>query len=188
MYVRSEEIDRLALRQGDLLTEVQILGALGLNSIQLIVSSVGANAVGWSVPVAPKLAPAMVLSHCCEIDPCNDVKVTSVILAPLRDVHKATSPDKVRKLIESNLLSEADDTKATFLKYFYVAPSLELGFNEGAVVDFSKCFSVRNKTYRHLLEKKVLQLTDPVRESMSLKLALYFHRAQAANTATVENR
>ena len=126
----------------------------------------------------------MVLTHCCELDRENENKVTSIILAPLRDVHDATRKEKVEELIQSNDLTQPGVT-ASYLKYFYVQGHDNLEAKSGAVVDFSKCFSVRNKGYDYLLDRKLLQLTDNARGSMSLKLALYFHRRGTSLPAPV---
>lgn len=97
-------------------------------------------------------------------------------MAPLRDIHKATDPERVHELISSNLIDQYN-SKSSFLKYFYVQPNAKLEYNNGAVVDFSKIFSVRNKSYNFLLERKVTQLSEETIISMALKLSLYFYRA-----------
>ena len=100
--------------------------------------------------------------------------MTSIVLAPIRDVNSATSPDKVEELIETNFIS--DTTEQTYLKYFYIEPHDELAFPKGGVVDFSKCFSIRKQSYGDLLKSKTIQLELPVVSHLSRKLALYFHR------------
>jgi hypothetical protein len=180
VYLADEMLERGVLRQGDILANVQILGAIALKSVRLISSPASGNkATAWQVDAPPQYGYAMVLSHSCEIAPENKVKVTSVILAPLRDLNKATDPARRYELIASNLI-DRENPQASYLKYFYVEPSAAIPFSDGAVVDFSKCFSVRNKSYGELAERKVLQLQPDVISSMALKLALYFHRRQAA--------
>jgi len=129
----------------------------------------------------PIMGDAMVLSHSCEIDPQNKIKLTSIILAPLRDINTATAPDKIQDLIESN---EIDRTKpqASYLKYFYVPPNENLKFKGGAIVDCSKCFSLRRQSYKSLLSSKIVQLSGEATYSMALKLALYFHRNGTARS------
>jgi hypothetical protein len=117
-----------------------------------------------------------VLSHSCEVDRANGVKVTSIIVAPLRDLHTATVPAKIEELKASNVISEG--TEASYLKYFYLLPNGKLQHKTGAVVDFSKCFSIRKNAYDYLVSRKVLQLADDARDAFALKLALYFHRSQ----------
>jgi hypothetical protein len=177
MYVDESAVERDTLLQGDILRDVQHLAALNLNGIHFAIPSTGGDKPsGWSVSAPPILGSVMVLSHSCELDRRNTVKVTSIILAPLRDVHKATTPDKIELLVRSNLI-DRDNPEASFFKYFYLEPAEAIAFDGGALVDFSKPFSVRNQSYDYLLERKVLQLRDEVRDSMSLKLGLYYHRS-----------
>jgi hypothetical protein len=124
----------------------------------------------------------MVLSHSCEIARDNAIKVTSIILAPVRDVSGATPREKLRELIESNFIDRAQP-ESRYLKYYYLEPHHKLPFQDGAIVDFSKCFSVRKNSYDFLLARKAVQLLDEARDSMALKLSLYFHRQQAPNAA-----
>ncbi|MCB0404715.1 MAG: hypothetical protein KDD51_07995 [Bdellovibrionales bacterium] len=121
------------------------------------------------------LIPMMVLSHSCEIDKENDIKLTSIILAPLRDINKITHPDMLEQLKQSNLISE--ETERTFLKYFYLEANEQMpDFTGGAVVDFSKCFSMRKTAYDYLRDRKILQLQPAIANQMALKLSLYFYR------------
>jgi hypothetical protein len=176
MYLHDEQIEHGTLRQGDIISQLHLLGAININNIYYSSPAVNPEEyLSWSVPTTPKIGDAMVLSHSCEVAVENKIKVTSIILAPLRDIHKATAPEQVQELIDSNLI---DKTKpqASFLKYFYVEPNPKLKYDSGAVVDFSKLFSVRNQAYNTLLEKKIVQLSNDAIESMALKLALYFHR------------
>jgi len=143
MYVKSEEIEKHALRQGDVISHVHILGAINLTGIHYT-KNFEDQLTGWSVPAMPMFADAMVISHSCEIAPENDVKITSIILAPLRDINSATPKEKVNELISSNVLREG--TQASYLKYFYLEPNDRLEFKNGAIVDFSKCFSIRKNS------------------------------------------
>lgn len=164
------------LRQGDVIRDIDLLGAIHLGSITHNVTSVGGEPKSFTVEKKPQKGFAMVLSHCCEIDPANDVKLTSVILAPIRDVSTATASDKLDALIGSNDI-EASGTESSFLKYFYVVPHDELPMTNGGVVDFSKCFSLRKKSYKTLVDQKILQLRVEDRRAMALKLGLFFSRA-----------
>jgi len=176
VYSPNEAIESTTLLQGDVVSKVQILGALKLRGIYHHRSAVaGGEATAWTVAAPPRIADAMVLSHSCEISRDNAVKVTSLILAPLRDVNRATSPDKVQELIQSNLIDQAG-ARASYLKYFYLPPNPSLEHSDGAVVDFSKLFSLRKDAYDFLLGKKVAELAEDTRRSMALKLALYFSR------------
>jgi hypothetical protein len=176
MFLGDEQIERGTLRQGDIISQVHLLGAINLSSL-LYSSHAGSPTEysSWSIPAAPKFGDTMVLSHSCEIALENKVKVTSIILAPLRDVHKATDLERVHELIGSNLIDQSNP-EASFMKYFYVTPNKKLQYCDGAVVDFSKLFSVRNKSYDALLENKVAQLSETAIVSMALKLSLYFYR------------
>lgn len=174
MYLSKEESEFKILRQGDILKDVHILGAININGITYG-SNLSGEQVSWHITNKPFVANAMVLSHSCEIDPQNTIKMTSIILAPLRDINSATSPEKIKELIQSNFID--DTTEFSYLKYFYVYPHGYMSFSNGAVVDFSKCFSVRNNSYETLLNKKILQLKPEVIDKMSLKLAYYFRRS-----------
>lgn len=168
------------LRQGDLLKEVHFLGALSFADITVPTPVAGEAALRqWTVNQQLSSGFVMVMSHCCEIATQNGVKLTTVILAPLRDVAKATEPKRVAELKQSNFV-DRDNPAASYLKYFYVEANPLLPFHDGAIADFSKCFSVRKTSYDLLLSKKILQMDEEARFNMSLKLALYFHRNQAA--------
>jgi hypothetical protein len=69
-----------------------------------------------------------------------------------------------------------DPFDSIYIKYFYLAPNDELKYSSGAIADFSKLFSVRNKSFDFLLERKVAQLSEESFESLALKLSLYFYR------------
>mgnify|MGYP001138909842 CR=1 FL=1 len=183
VYVGNDLVDAGTLLQGDILIDVHLLGALTYQEILLGTPSAGGTEPqAWTIPKPPIRGDAMVLSHSCEVATENGVKVTSIILAPLRDVSGATKPDKLAELIESNLIASSG-AKASYLKYFYVEPHTLLSYPKGAVVDFSKLFSVRKTSYEYLLERKRIELAEATRQEMSLKLALYFHRESAKNAA-----
>ena len=176
MFLDDELIEHDTLRQGDIVSDVHLLGVI--NSMGIQYSSQAGRLeefISWSVPAAPKFGDAMVLSHSCEVDRENTIKVTSIILAPLRNINTATDKNRIKELIESNLIDQTE-TNASFLKYFYVGPNSQLEYGDGAVVDFSKCFSVRNKCYDIFLANKKIQLAEDAVASMALKLALYFYR------------
>lgn len=176
MYLPEEKIEAGVLRQGDICSNIHLLGALNVNSFQYMVTQSDPNRqMGWSVPRPPVFGDAMVLSHSCEIDRLNDIKVTSIILAPLRDINTATSNDKIQNLIDSNLI-DPDNPRPSFLKYFYTPPNPKLQFSNGAIVDFSKCFSFRKQVYNQLLDSKIAQIEDRYASNMALKLAIYFFR------------
>lgn len=184
MFLNEAEIERDVLRQGDIISQVHLLGAINLNSIVYHTSMGQSEHCGWSISQKPKFGDAMVLSHSCEIALENKIKVTSIILAPLRDVHQATSHEFISRLIETNLINDA--SQESFLKYFYVTPYQGLEYASGAVVDFSKCFSLRKQVYDLLLKNKIAQLSHDAASAMALKLALYFHRndfKQTSNSA-----
>jgi len=173
MFLSKDETDYSILRQGDVLKDVHILGAININAITYG-HNINNELVSWHLINKPLFTNAMVLSHSCEIDPKNKEKTTSIILGAFRDIDTATSPEKVEELIESNLID--DSSEFSYLKYFYVKPHEELPYPNGSIVDFSKCFSVRNNCYDVLVSNKILQLKPEIVEKMSIKLAYYFHR------------
>lgn len=175
MFVEAGDTQNGVLRQGDILAEVQFFAALNPGGISFN-TDVNGNKTGWSFNNnKPEFGDVMVLSHCCEISKDNGVKLTSIILAPLRDINTATEASKKEELIQTNLIIPGTTT-TSFLKYFYVEASPKLQFQNGAIVDFSKCFSVRKNYFDTLVTKKKLQLTDAIREKMALKLAAYYFR------------
>jgi hypothetical protein len=176
LFLNEEFVERHTLRQGDSVKDVHLLGAINLNALHYSSPAGNRNELAsWNVPNKPIFGDAMIVSHSCEIARENMVKVTSIILAPLRDIHKATAKERIDELIKSNLIDQQNPL-ASFLKYFYIAPNSALEYPDGAIVDFSKIFSVRNKSYDSLLDKKIVQLTQQAASSMALMLALYFHR------------
>lgn len=132
MFVADAEIERNTLRQGDILRAVHLVGALHLQGIHLVNDQAN-KSVGWTVPKAPEFGD--VLSHSCEIDLLNNVKLISIILAPVRDLHSATDPGKRQELIDSNIITPG--TAGSYLKYFYLAPHEKLEHKAGGVFDFS---------------------------------------------------
>ena len=105
MFLDDEQIERDALRQGDIISQIHLLGAINLNSIHYSSPAVGSDQyISWLISTPPKFGDAMVLSHSCEIALENRVKLTSIILAPIRDVHKATDIERVQELITLSLI------------------------------------------------------------------------------------
>ena len=175
MFLNDDDIEQTTLRQGDIVKNIHLLGALNLNNIHYSSTAGSSDPVAWNIPNVPNYGDAMIVSHSCEIAQENSIKVTSIILAPLRDVNKATAPGRIKELIDSNRIDQTNPT-ASFLKYFFLEANPKLKYRDGVIVDFSKIFSVRNKSYDMLLKQKVAQLKGPIVSSMALKLALYFHR------------
>ena len=60
MYLSADDFEADALRQGDVIKGVQILGALNLRSVQVIKDH-SEKDYGWMVPNAPVYQDAMVL-------------------------------------------------------------------------------------------------------------------------------
>ena len=173
MYLSDEHIEAHVLRQGDIIQNVHVLGALNYKGITYNYDNTGAP-TGWEIKRPPELGHSLVLSHSCEIEESNGVKLTSIILAPIRDIHTATKAEKIEDLIASNLIT--DETTVSYLKYFYLESNPKLPFDNGSIADFSKLFSVRKQCYDFLLANKILQLQEDRAKQMALKLALYFSR------------
>lgn len=173
MYLEKQDTEFTLLRQGDILEGIQILGAINLGAINIATNFKGEQ-VSWSTATKPIFSSAVVLSHSCEIDPANKVKMTSIILAPIRDLNSASPEEKVKELIESNFVDEKSEY--SYLKYFYLEPHESMPYKNGGIVDLAKCFSVRKNSYEILLGHKILQLKPEVVWRLSFKTALYFHR------------
>lgn len=175
MFLSKEESDFTSLRQGDILKDIVLFGAINRNNV-LYMAQPGTDSNDfWMYKERPENGYVMVLSHCCELDRTNGMKVTSIIVAPLRDINKASRPEKVQEIINTNIIDRESPTKS-FLKYFFLNPDTSIPHINGSVVDFSKVFSFKNNSYDYLLENKILQLNDEYREHMSFKLGLFFYR------------
>jgi hypothetical protein len=173
MYKNSNETESDILKQGDIISNTQMLGAINLKNLTFINNNRNEN-VGWQCNSHPIFGYAMVLSHSCEIALENGIKLTSIILAPIRDIDTATDPARIEDLKKSNILTQ--ETKNSFLKYFFLEPTPEIEFTNGAIVDFSKIYSLKKDSYNDILSKKILQLHTQVVENIILKFAVYFYR------------
>ena len=180
MNIFSDKMEREVLRQGDIILNTQIMGAINLNGIIYQVNQQNEK-IAWSLNQKPIFGPAIVLSHSCEIDTHNGIKLTSILLAPLRDINTATSKDKVQELIESNIVS--DESEYSYIKYFYLPNHSLLPYTDGCIVDFSKCYSVKKQSYEGLVNNKVIQLDDEYAKHMAFKLSIYFYRDSCEVTA-----
>ena len=67
MYLSEENIEKEALRQGDVIIGTQILGAIDLNEINYQNDASG-KTIAWVIPKDPCFDVSIVLSHSCEID------------------------------------------------------------------------------------------------------------------------
>ncbi|MDR0506687.1 MAG: hypothetical protein LBH32_07710 [Dysgonamonadaceae bacterium] len=170
-------MERDVLRQGDIINDVFFLGALNIECIQSIQTS-NTKFQSWIYNDKLTCGQAIILSHSCEIDKSNGVKLTSLVMAPIRDLDSATKKEKRDELIASNIIKFPSST--SYLKYFYLEPNEKLAFSNGAIVDFSKCFSLKKQAYEFLLKNKVLQLRNDISDSMAFKLSLYYYRTAVA--------
>lgn len=168
MYLPDDEIEFGVLRQGDILQDVPLVGAIALDRYAIL------SDVAWSVATKAESGFSIVLSHSCEIASENEVKVTSLILAPVREASGAAPPEKFELLKSSNILTPA--VTVSFVKYFYLEPNEKLPFPKGAIADFSKLFSLRKQAVTDLIPRKVLQLKPELSAAMAKKLAAYFYR------------
>lgn len=166
MFVPDADADFTALLQGDVIKDVPLVGTLELDKV----TSIGASS--WAYPSQLKLGFCAVLSHSCEIARENNEKVTSCILAPIRNADGATKSD-LFAILERN---EVKANEPTFLKYFYIPPNEKLTNTNGVLVDFTKIFSVRKTSIQFLVDRKVLQMADEDRRVFAMKLAFYFYR------------
>lgn len=176
-YVTQGEFDGQSLWQGDVIRDVHLLGAICYRDLSSPTNSMGEQMNHWTVSKKLEAGTVAVLSHSCEVAKENGVKLTSIVVAPLRDVSSATEQSKISELIESNRLG---DGGFSYLKYFYLPSSPAMNFPRGAVIDFSKLFSIRKSSYDFLLSRKILQLDEETRQSMAIKLAVYFYREREA--------
>lgn len=184
MFEVAADISTTSLFQGDVIRSVPSFGAINLKNCTLHCSILGEEtAIAASSPIDVTISKSVrrcdvvILSHSCEIALENGEKVTSIIVAPIRDVNTATKADKLQELIESNDVDMAEKRGFSYLKYYYMKCGA-CQFPAGAVVDFNKVFSFHKSVYGELLKNKVAQMTAVGREKFSLKLALYYYRKQ----------
>jgi len=74
MYKDSHETENNVLRQGDIVSNTQLLGAINLRGVTFINDHKNEN-VGWQCNSKPLFGYAMVLSHSCEIAPDNGLSL-----------------------------------------------------------------------------------------------------------------
>lgn len=176
MFVPAEQAELNRLKQGDIVADVPLLAALNPGAIHILNTATGEGA-GWQVPNKLEFGLAAVLSHSCEIAVENGVKLTSIVLSPLRSAASASSPEKLELLKSTNFIEGAE---ASFLKYFYLPGAAPLPDAPGGyVVDFSKCFSLRKNYLETLIKKKICEMDAATRDQFSLKLAVFFSRQGA---------
>jgi hypothetical protein len=180
MYKDAVDLEKDALRQGDIIADTQIFGAINLKSITFLNNSKN-EYEGWQCKAKPVFSYAVVLSHSCELDPANSIKLTSIILAPVRDIDTATDKSKIDDLKNSNLLRPGQTH--SYLKYFYLEPHPGINFSNGSVVDFSKTYSLKKDSYDEILKHKIIQLQETVAENIALKYSAYFYRAAGVISA-----
>jgi hypothetical protein len=173
MYKDETAMEKKALRQGDIIENTQLFGAINLKSIIFLNNSKN-EPEGWQCKAKPIFGYAIVLSHSCEIDKANGVKFTSIVLAPLRDVDKATEKSKLDDLKESNILSEG--IEYSYLKYFFLEPHPKMNFQNGCIIDFSKTYSLKKDSYNDILGHKIIQLEESAIEHILLKYSAFFYR------------
>ncbi len=176
MFVPDSEIETNALRQGDVLRDIYLFGAINLKNVNAESNVLTGPTMSLNYRSTAGTGAGIVLSHSCELDPENSDKVTSILLAPLRDVNSATRPDKIEQLKNSNVIPEEGNAPPSFLKYFYLDPLPTISFQSGCIVDFSKIFSLHKSSMEFLRERKVAQMRPEMAGALTRKLALFFYR------------
>ncbi len=183
MFEPAERLDKSSLYQGDVIRNVPAFGAINLKNCMLHSSLLGGDSPGDSgaidvtITKSIRRCDVVVLSHSCEIAQENGEKVTSIIVAPLRDLSTATKPDKIQELIDSNDVDPASGKGFSYLKYYHLICK-DCQFPAGAIVDFNKVFSFHKSVHVELLKNKSAQMTEAARNKFALKLAVYFYREQ----------
>ena len=123
MPMYDPEIDPKALRQGDILSQVLLFGGINLAAIHCSKflyppkTDKFNETPWWSVSNSPQFGDVMVLSHSCEIAPENLEKLSTIIVAPIRDPKQIAEKDRIEELIASNLV-DTEAPRASFVKYF----------------------------------------------------------------------
>jgi hypothetical protein len=173
MYKNEADFEKEVLRQGDIIGNTQIFGAINLKSITFI-NNYKHDPEGWQCKAKPIFSYAIILSHSCELDPANGIKLTSIILAPLRNIDTATEESKLDELKNSNILRPGQTY--SYLKYFFLEPHPKINFPNGSVIDFSKIYSLKKDSYSEIVSHKLIQLQESAVEDIVLKYSAYFYR------------
>ncbi len=176
MFLAEVEIDKTSLRQGDIVLSLPIPPKFKLDDMAEA-RDLNGESLGYQMLVRSTLksAPAMILSHCCEIDRENNGKVQGLTLAPILRPKDggARTPEKFLAALAGNDLHSGAPTAS---KFFAVEGSELFGFPEGGLVDFTRAFSVNVDWYEALLKKKVIQLNESTRRQLGLKVGHFFYR------------
>ena len=175
-----------ALMQGDILRDFPALDAVPRTRIHSVLpvardnTAPSPNAEALYLSALPLLRRVAVVSHSCELQPENEAKVVSVLLAPIRDASRAVKPAQRAQLKDGNELRPASagaEAQATFGKFFYLPPHADVTEDaEGAVIEFSRTFSLGRDAIEWAIQQRVLRLTNKARTLLGYKLAAFFYR------------
>lgn len=123
-----------------------------------------------------RLAPAAVISHCCELElRSGKCLLPSIAVARVMPVKRAILNDADKMASLKGNRDPRDPSSPGYRDYFYLEPDQKLGPGEW-VVDFSQIASVAATEYQRLVQQKILQLTDRERVKFKIKLAAYLCR------------
>lgn len=114
---------------------------------------------------------AMLISQCCDVAFDNrggNIKRRYLVIAPLTEVPSdfKKNPAEFELLTQNRL----DD----YLNYFYVPQIAPLSVDY--LADFSRVVSIPSSQAKFILERKVLQMSDPMRVRLKVKFSSFFGR------------
>lgn len=165
-----------ALRQGDIIKNVPYIKPVSPHALAVRPLPQKPKEP-LSIVIETAYTSAVVLSYCCELSETNSPgKISSIILAPLREIIEVINNTQLDALKQGNKL--AADTK-TFAKLFYMEPGANV---IESVADFSHIYTLSRGYLQTLKQNKIAQMDDTTRSLLSEKISYYFLRPLESST------
>jgi hypothetical protein len=189
MFIPLAEMDKVCLRQGDILeivpfpiidSEFSLLGKIDeeveVQTVPKLVAVAREHRNSkdcLTAQVKMRLAPGAVLAHCCELELRNGKCLLPAIpIARLIPVKTAIAVDESKL---ASLRSNKDPRNLAdhgYIDYFHVVPHERLSSREW-VIDYCQISSIPSTEYGALMKRKVLQMQDRDRVKFKIKLAVF---------------
>lgn len=195
MFVEDAQIERDALRQGDILVGVPFPlfdrlaqkltvlaeaepGSLGVPQISLKAAP-HHNDNNWFIAqIRVRLCFCAILSQCCELELHNGQMRSQMLNVARLIPIKPSIQDNAEKLdrLKANGNPAGQDTRH-YLEYFYIEPNERLGgLDSKWMVDFSQLASFPKSEYSEVLKLKTLQMDDLSRVKFKIRAGYYVGR------------
>lgn len=198
MFVADADMQLDCLRQGDILqgipfplldaTKLSILGQIradGSNPSPVLVPTthVHRSDAGYYWAQLPvKLAFAVVISNCCEVEPRHGKLLQpAFMVARLIPIKESIRRD-ADKLSSLRANKDPRSDAPGYIDYFYVESHPKLDGKDW-MVDYSQVVSIPNSEFPGILTKKMVQMTIRSRVKFKIKLAVYYGRIEDEEAA-----